>query len=207
MKNIVELTFFWLLPILGLIVIGNNWQVIQPYSIDYLIFKLTFPIVLMYLVVGTGAGYFQYWSFHTTYTIKNVLPQIGIIYSVVLNFANIFIFPYIDNPLIFLVLTSLCCGVLGTLYDIPIVHYGLLKVKSSRKRHFSNTIEKVLSYGPVFFSITGFVNGIGLLIGYNLVEKQHLHPLWVAILISIFFYLPFLLFFISQQRKVQTNQK
>jgi hypothetical protein len=201
MKKIVELTFFWLLPILGFIVICNNWQVTQPFSLDYLVFKLTFPIVLMYLVVGTGAGYFQYWSFHTAYTIKNVLPQIGIIYSVVLNFANVFIFPAINQPLIFLALTSLSCGILGTLYDIPIVHYGLLKVKSSQKRNFRNTIEKVLSYGPVFFSIVGFVNGMGLLIGYALVERQQLHPLLVATLISLFLYLPFLFYFISQQRK------
>jgi hypothetical protein len=203
MKNrtIIELIFFWILPFVGLALLCYHWQLTRDFSLDYLVFKFIFPILLMYWVVVTGAGYFRYWSFHTTYTIKNVLPQIGIIYSVVLNFANVFVFPSIDNPLLFLLLTALSCGVLGTLYDIPIVHYGLLKVKSSRKRQFRSTLERVLNYGPAFFSFTGLVNGGGLLIGYQLVEQQQLNPLFVAVCLSLFFYLPFLLFFISQFRK------
>jgi hypothetical protein len=191
MKKITELVLFWLLPIVGLLIIINNWQNTAHFSLNYLVFKLTFPMILMYLVVGTGAGYFQMWSFHTPYTIKKVIPQIGIIYSVVLNLSNILILPSIHNPLLFLILTSLTCGLLGTLYDIPIIHYALLKVGSSYKPKFKNALTKVLTYGPVFFSMAGFANGIGLLLGYSWVEKQGFNPLFTALVLAILIYLPF----------------
>jgi hypothetical protein len=201
MKKTIEIIFFWLLPILGFYIIILSWQNTPLYSLNYLIFKLLFPILLMTVVVSTGAGYLKLWSFHTRYTVNNVLPQISIIYSTVLNLSDFYTFQFIGSPILYIILISIFLGFAGTIFDIPVVHYELLKVKTSRKKQFKNAVEKVLIYGPYFFSMVGLINGLGLLAGYQLVEGQNYNPFAVALLMAVACFIPFFIYFKLQVPK------
>ncbi|MFP4095439.1 MAG: hypothetical protein ACLFUB_13185 [Cyclobacteriaceae bacterium] len=194
MKKVVEIIWFWLLPLTGI-----YWLIAKTGSVEansYFYYRVLFPALMMYLVVGSGAGYLKLWQFKTAYSISGVLPQIGIIYTVMASglFEGFTQIMAADSPWLIPAMT-VGGGLIGTLYDIPLLRYGLLKTRHQGK----TATATAMKYGPIFFSFVGFIVGSGYLLGGWL----YLQWGWAkaALLMAVTCSLPFLMFFYSVSRK------
>ena len=168
MRRLTEVTLLWLFPILSLLYCHHHWtQHPAALPAGWRWFLLLLPALMMYLVVGTGAGYAKLWQFNVPYAVAGVHPLIGFMYSGVVNLLLV-LWPLLENHHygLFGGLLAASCGLAGTLYDVPLVHYRLLWMSGRQKLEVVGLLRKVLSYGPLFFSLVGGMSAAAVLLNY-----------------------------------------
>jgi hypothetical protein len=205
MKKLIEITWFWVIPFGGLLALGfyqANNTILEP---DIFLFRLLYPTLMMYFVVGLGAGYFKLWAFRVPYTLAGVLPQIGLVYSVVCNALALGLQLFLgEKGFLFVLCMALGGGLLGCWYDIPIVRHGLLWVKVQENRPELGAWAVVKNYGPLFFSAIGLLGGLGFVIAEHVIESSGSAFCW-AVLFALVSFLPFAIYFYSLLRKKPIN--
>lgn len=170
MKTFTKFLFFYAIPIFGIPYVFYFYSRIE--TLDQVLFRILFPALLMWIVVGFGAGYLRMWGFFQTFQIRQVIPQIGLIYSAITNLLACFYFGLMEtNPVHYVFMTTVVGGIAGCLYDFPILKYGFLRVRTQELNRQASTFKILLSYGPRFFSMVGFVIGSGMLFGNLLLQK------------------------------------
>ena len=218
MKALVEIVAFWLLP-LALLIEYRCWQSIYWTTPGFIFYVIAVPALATYMIVATGAGWLKLWGFNLKYTVKKVPVPIGLVYCSVINmllliFAKLLAPPSMIRSTIAIVLLITISGaVLGSLYDVVIVHYKLLNVYIRPFYKRDNAIKIVAAYGPWFFGLMGLVSGLSVKFGeYLLIETNHAASLAVVTAAGILIiYAPFLLYFLviieQKRRKIESKDK
>ena len=165
-RRAIELFWFWLYPATMLLLVYRHFALNGQPTLGW--FMILAPALTMYVVVGTGAGLLRFWYFTTSYSPHGVMLTIGLLYSAVLNpFASLFMNWLPGHPVLFASGVAGGGAVLGTFVDVFLLHTGLLHVKSKHLPVGRKAIRHALSYGPAFFGFVGFVNGLGMAVGYH----------------------------------------
>jgi hypothetical protein len=194
MKKTIEITWFWIIPFAGLFGLWFYQAKNIPIEPSTFMFRLLYPTLMMYFVVGLGAGFLKLWAFRVSYNLAGVLPQIGLVYSVVCNVLALFLDVFFaENPYFFVLLMGLGGGILGCLYDIPIIRHGLLWVKVQEQRPELGAWGVVKNYGPLFFSAIGTIIGLGFVIAEKLINAGDAVLFW-AFLFALGSFVPFAIY-------------
>lgn len=205
-RRSVEVFWFWLYPAIVLLVVYRYFLLQQQPALGWLM--ILAPALTMYVVVGTGAGLLRFWYFTTRYSPRGVMPTIGLLYSAVLNpFALGLLDLLPDNPLLFAGGVAGGGAVLGTLVDVFLLQARLLHVKARNYPVGSNAVRHALSYGPAFFGLVGFVNGLGMTVGYNRLTVNATALLSTLGLVVPCCALPFLVFLAIQKRRQMRHRR
>lgn len=202
-RRSVELLWFWLYPAVVLLFIYRQFALNGQPAVGW--FMVLAPALTMYVVVSTGAGILRFWYFTTSYSPRGVMLTIGLLYSAVLNPFALLLLDFLpDNPLLFALGVGGGGAVLGTFVDVFLLHTGLLHVKVRHYPVGSNAIRHALSYGPVFFGFVGFVNALGMAVGYTRLMVNPMALLTTLAWVVPFCALPFLIFLgIQKRRQIQ----
>jgi len=216
MKFIVEVIAFWILP-LALLIEYQYWQSIAWATPEFIFYIIAVPTIAAYMIVATGAGWLKLWGFNLKYTLWKVPVQIGLVYGSVINglfliFVNLVSPPSsISSTIAIAILVAISGALLGCLYDISIMHYGILDVYIRPFYKRDNTIKIVTAYGPRFFGLMGFVMGLSVKLGvYLLIETDRTISLSVAAPLGILIvYTPFLLYLlvIIEQKRHKAERR
>ena len=207
-KLLIEIFFFWIFPIFCVTFFFNHFE--KTVSSNFALFLILFPAMTMYLVVGVGAGYYKFWYFNTKYSISGVLPTIGLLYTSCLSISSFFGESFlVTQSLVYLAFATLGTSLLGTFIDIFLLGSGLFYLKSRKHPLGSNPIKHAFSYGIIFFGIVGFVNGVGIYIGYDMliVSKTFESPFLLVAICSPIVALPFILFFTYKYLNLKNHLK
>ena len=218
MKAIVEIAAFWILP-LALLIEYQFWQSISWATPGFIFYVIAVPALAAYIIVATGAGWLKLWKFNLKYTVGKVPIQIGLVYSSVINFLLLIFAGLLSPPssisltVLTTMLIAISGAVLGSLYDIALVHYRFLEVYIRPFYKRENTIKIVAAYGPWFFGLMGLAAGLSVKFGeYLLIETNHAISLGMVIAVgTLIIYTPFLfhfLFIIEHKRhKAESRNK
>ena len=203
MRSIVEIAALWILP-LALLIEYQFWQSIAWATPVFIFYVIAVPALAAYIIVATGAGWLKLWKFNLKYTVGKVPIQIGLVYSSVINFFLLIFAGLLSPPssISLTVLTSILIAVsgaiLGSLYDIALVHYRFLEVYIRPFYKREKTIKIVAAYGPWFFGLMGFAAGLSVKFGeYLLIETNQFISLGMVIAVgTLIIYAPFLFYFL-----------
>lgn len=197
----IEIFFFWVFPIVVLYFTHSTFA--ENFGKDFSYFMVFFPSITMYLVVGTGAGYCKFWYFTTSYSPQGVMLTIGFIYSACINLSNFFVYPLLTQQSWFYVPSvGVLTAIFAIIVDIFLLGSGLFYLKSKQYPLGSNPIKHAISYGKIFFTIVGMWNAVGLLIGYQLIQKGT-SIITLLLIMPPLFALPFMIRFVSQFRALK----
>lgn len=175
-RRAVELALLWLLPA-TLTLSGWLWSRLPWMTDELLLLLLATPAVAMTLNVAVGAGLLRLWRFNLAYAVAGVPPQIGLVYAAVINMVTAALAGLLATPgpaaaLGFVLLTAVITALLGVLYDLLAVHFGLLDVYVRAHYRNQGTWAIVRSYGFTFFGLVGLLAAISARAGYWLLIEQ-----------------------------------
>jgi O-antigen/teichoic acid export membrane protein len=196
MKILVKILFFYILPFIGLPLVYQKSVLV--FGQDIALFRILLPFLTMSCVVGFWSGVRQPWGIYNTFTIRQVLPQIGLIYSTVINAIGL-LWASVDNSVLVILLTTISVAIAGTLYDIPILHYGFLKVRHQKRFPDLSPVRIALLYGPYFFGCAALVLSVLNICFIPMIQYLGFTPaLIAAFLLSL---IPFVSYFEWNRRK------
>jgi hypothetical protein len=189
MKNIIEFLFFLLLPIGGTLLSYNYYQAQPDLSDSAIWFRLVFPALLMYAIVITSVGILRLWTFQSRFAVRGVPILVGFNFSAVANLLAISISHCIVEVQMpaFALLMCLFGAVVGTLYDMTIIKFGLLKLIYHKKHPNASSWQVVKQYALPFFGITGLYTG-QVLQYYSLFNPPLIPSIIIAAILG---YIPF----------------
>jgi hypothetical protein len=133
MRALVEIAALWILP-LALLIEYQFWQSIAWATPVFIFYVIAVPALAAYIIVATGAGWLKLWKFNLKYTVGKVPIQIGLVYSSVINFFLLIFAELLSPPssisltVLTTILIAVSGAILGSLYDIALVHYRFLEV-------------------------------------------------------------------------------
>ena len=218
MKFIVEVIAFWILP-LALLIEYQYWQSIAWATPEFIFYIIAVPTIATYMIVATGAGWLKLWGFNLKYTLWKVPIQIGLVYASIINILLLTFVKLLSPPasisstITIAILIAISGAILGSLYDIALVHYRFLEVYIRPFYKREKTIKIVAAYGPWFFGLMGLVSGLSVKFGeYFLIETNHAASLAVVTAAgTLIIYAPFLLYFLviieQKRRKFESKDK
>ena len=211
MKVLVEIAAFWILP-LGLLIEYWFWQSVSWATSGFIFYAIGVPALAAYIIVATGAGWLHLWGFNLKYTVKRVPFQIGLVYASVINILLLTFSELLSPPssisltVLTAILMAISGAILGSLFDVVVVHYRLLEVYIRPFYKRDNAVKIVTAYGPWFFGLMGLASGLSVKFGeYLLIETNH--PISYGVVVAVgtlIIYAPFLLhflFIIEQKRR------
>ena len=193
-KTITEIIMLWLLP-LTLLISYTQWQSILPSQEPIFWYHLLVPAIAMTLLVSLGAGVFKMWRFEVILGINGVPPQIGFIYAAVLQLVflvniNTLVATSFLSFLLYPLATALLGMLCGVVYDLIIVHFGILHLRGRSLGEHVGTFKIVASYGFYFFGTVGLLAGISSKIGYYLIQNSVLPIVLVYAVGCLIIFLP-----------------
>ncbi len=198
----VEVFFFWLLPLCSIPFCFSFFS--RNFSPTFGLCMILLPTLMMYTVVGTGAGYCKFWYFTTVYHIKRVMITIGFVYAAIINIITILLAGFLHSyGAVFILLSGILASLTGTLIDVLLLGTDLLYVKSKTHPRGSDPVKHAFSYGPLFFGTVGLLNGIGIYVIFSLqtVLQTPFQFILAVMLIATLLAAPFVFFFLYQHRK------
>ena len=175
-KLIIEIIMLWLMP-LTLIASYAQWQLILPGQESVIWYHLLVPAIAMTLLVGLGAGVLKMWWFEVIFSVNKVPPQIGFIYAAVLQLVflvnvNTLVATSSWSFLLYPLATALLGMLCGVVYDLVVVHFGILHLRNRSLGKHAGTFKVVSSYGFFFFGTVGLLAGISSKVGYYLIQNS-----------------------------------
>ena len=217
MKLVVEIIAFWVLP-LTLLIEYRYWKSISWVTPEFIFYVIAVPTIAAYMIVATGAGWLKLWGFNLKYTLGKVPFQIGLVYASVINILLLTFVKLLSPPasisstITIAILIAISGAILGSLYDVAIVHYQILNVYIRPFYKRDNAIKIVAAYGPRFFALMGLVMGLSVKFGaYLLIETNPIISLLVVVPVgTLIIYTPFLLYLlviIEQKRRKAEDRK
>ncbi len=197
-KILIEILFLWVFPIVT--IFGLYPEFATKFLPTISAFMLLFPALTMYLVVGTGAGYCKFWYFTTSYSIADVTPTIGFIYSSVINLSAYLVLPNVElQSLNFIILVGIGTAIFAIFIDIFLLGSGLFYLKSKKHPLGSNPVKHAISYGSWFFTLVGMWNAAGIWLGHYLFTENRFTLPILLLVLPIFFASPFMIYFIKKR--------
>jgi len=201
----IEIFFFWVFPIV--VVTLSLLYLIRIYGLNLAAFLVLAPVLTMYWVVGTGAGYCKFWYFTTRYSPRGVMLTIGLLYTSVVHLPIIWTQPMLEfSPALFILTTAAVVSLGGTVIDVFLLGAGLFYLKSKKHPLGSDPIRHALSYGPVFFGLVGAWNAALLVCGKTLMETCRWSVAITLGILPVAFALPFILFFLRRHNQLVNDR-